>query len=93
MIIVRFTSEDEALAMAHNTSSGLAAYFFTAELQQAWKVAKALQVGMVAVNEASLSSPQVAFGGIKASGFGREGSYHYGIEEFTYTKTICFANC
>lgn len=48
---------------------------------------------MVAVNDASVSSPEVAFGGIGDSGFGREGSHHHGLQEFTYTKTVCFGKC
>nr|CAD7568405.1 unnamed protein product [Timema californicum] len=79
----KFKSEEEAIAIANNTKSGLAGYFYTNEITQAWRVAKALEVGMVGINEGVISSAEAPFGGIKESGFGREGSHH-GIEEFSY---------
>ncbi|XP_054285958.1 succinate-semialdehyde dehydrogenase, mitochondrial-like [Macrosteles quadrilineatus] len=92
VVVMPFTTEEEALKLAHNTSYGLAAYMFTQDIQQAWRVAKALDVGMVGVNDPVLSTVQVAFGGVRQSGLGREGS-HLGIQEFTFVKTICFGNC
>nr|CAD7407947.1 unnamed protein product [Timema cristinae] len=85
----KFKSEEEAIAIANNTKSGLAGYFYTNEITQAWRVAKALEVGMVGINEGVISSAEAPFGGIKESGFGREGSHH-GIEEFSYVKYLCF---
>lgn len=79
------------LQQANSTSRGLAGYFFSNDLSQAWRVAKKLEVGMVGINESLISSAEIAFGGIKESGIGREGS-HYGIEEFTYVKSLCFGN-
>nr|CAD7599685.1 unnamed protein product [Timema genevievae] len=85
----KFKSEEEAIALANNTKSGLAGYFYTNEITQAWRVAKALEVGMVGINEGVISSAEAPFGGIKESGLGREGSHH-GIEEFSYVKYMCF---
>ncbi|KAG8269361.1 Succinate-semialdehyde dehydrogenase, mitochondrial [Homalodisca vitripennis] len=91
VVCIRFSTEEEALLQANDTSRGLAGYFFTNDLSQAWRVAKRLEVGMVGINESLISSAEIAFGGIKESGIGREGSY-YGIEEFTYVKSLCFGN-
>uniref|UniRef100_A0A1B6JJ46 Aldehyde dehydrogenase domain-containing protein n=1 Tax=Homalodisca liturata TaxID=320908 RepID=A0A1B6JJ46_9HEMI len=91
VVCIRFSTEEEALQQANDTSRGLAGYFFTNDLSQAWRVAKRLEVGMVGINESLISSAEIAFGGIKESGIGREGS-HYGIEEFTYVKSLCFGN-
>ncbi|XP_054287033.1 succinate-semialdehyde dehydrogenase, mitochondrial-like isoform X1 [Macrosteles quadrilineatus] len=91
VVCMRFSTEGEAVQQANNTSRGLAGYFFTNDVSQAWRVAKNLEVGMVGINESLISSAEIAFGGIKESGLGREGSHH-GIEEFTYIKSLCFGN-
>lgn len=89
--IIKFTTEEDALALANSATTGLAGYFFSEDISQIWRVAKQLEVGMVGVNEGSISCAEGAFGGIKESGIGREGS-HYGIDEYTYVKYVCFGN-
>lgn len=79
------------MTVANNTRHGLAGYFFSNDIPQLWRVAKELAVGMVGINEGMISTAEAAFGGIKESGIGREGSHH-GIDEFTYTKYMCFGN-
>uniref|UniRef100_A0A1A7X2B3 Succinate-semialdehyde dehydrogenase, mitochondrial n=3 Tax=Iconisemion striatum TaxID=60296 RepID=A0A1A7X2B3_9TELE len=87
--IIRFETEEEALAIANGTDVGLAGYFYSQDVGQIWRVAEALEVGMVGVNEGLLSTPEAAFGGIKQSGLGREGS-KYGIHEYLEVKYMCF---
>lgn len=87
--IIPFRTEEEAVGIANSTKSGLAGYFFSENVGQIWRVARAIEVGMVGVNEGIISCTEAAFGGIKESGFGREGSHH-GTDEFTYLKYICF---
>lgn len=86
--VFRFTDEDAVVAAANATSAGLAAYVFTRDLDRMWRVAEALETGMVGVNEGLISNEVAPFGGIKESGVGREGS-KYGIEEFLNLKYIC----
>jgi succinate-semialdehyde dehydrogenase/glutarate-semialdehyde dehydrogenase len=83
--LFRFHSEEEAVRMANDTPFGLAAYFFTRDLGRCWRVAEALEYGIVGVNEGITSTEIAPFGGWKESGIGREGSHH-GIEEFLETK-------
>lgn len=85
--VYEFTDEAEAIQLANNTEYGLAAYFYARDLGRVFRVAEALEYGMVAVNEAILSTEVAPFGGIKESGFGREGSF-YGIEEYVETKYV-----
>ncbi len=85
--LFRFHTEEEAIATANDTPSGLASYFFTKDLGRAWRVSEALEYGMVGVNEGVISSELAPFGGVKESGLGREGSHH-GIEEFVELKYI-----
>jgi len=82
-----FRSESEAIAQANDTQYGLAAYLFTRDLSRAWRIMEALQYGMVGVNDTVISAPQAPFGGIKCSGFGREGSRH-GIEDYLNLKYV-----
>ena len=84
---MRFGTEDEALTIANATSTGLAAYCYTQDIGRAWRVAEALEVGMVGINEGIISTPVAPFGGIKESGLGREGS-KYGIDEYLEIKYI-----
>lgn len=90
-IIIKFKSEEEGVAIANSTRRGLAGYFYTEDVRQAWRVAKNLEVGMVGVNESLISAAEAAFGGIKESGMGREGSKH-GLDDFMYIKYICFGS-
>jgi succinate-semialdehyde dehydrogenase/glutarate-semialdehyde dehydrogenase len=83
--LFRFKTEQEAVRMANDTPFGLAAYFFTRDLGRCWRVAEALEYGIVGVNEGITSTEIAPFGGWKESGIGREGSHH-GIEEFLETK-------
>ena len=83
--LFRFNSEEEVLAQANDTEYGLAAYLFTRDLGRAFRMMKALEFGMVAVNEGMLSTPEAPFGGVKDSGVGREGS-HYGVDDYLNIK-------
>lgn len=86
--IVKFESEAEAITLANNTPFGLAAYFFTKDNARTWRVAEALEVGVVGINTGLISYEGAPFGGVKESGVGREGSKH-GIEEFLEIKYLC----
>jgi len=88
--IFTFEDEAEAISIANNTEYGLAAYVFTRSLARAWRVSEALECGMVGVNSGLISSATVPFGGIKQSGYGREGS-KYGLEDYTELKYLCMA--
>ncbi|CAH2396549.1 NAD-dependent succinate-semialdehyde dehydrogenase [Mesorhizobium ventifaucium] len=83
--VCKFETEEEAVALANDTPSGLAAYLYSRDIGRCWRVAEALEVGMVGVNEGLLATELAPFGGVKESGLGREGS-HYGIEEFVEAK-------
>ncbi|TWB12818.1 succinate-semialdehyde dehydrogenase/glutarate-semialdehyde dehydrogenase [Nitrospirillum amazonense] len=87
----RFTTEAEAVALANDTTSGLAAYAFTRDLNRFLRVSEALDFGMVGINTAAISTEVAPFGGIKESGLGREGSRH-GIEEYLDLKYTCVGN-
>jgi len=86
--IFRFSSDAEAIKMANDTEFGLASYFYSRDICRVWKVAEALEYGMVGVNTGLVSTEVAPFGGMKESGIGREGS-KYGIEEFIEVKYIC----
>ncbi|EKZ9178952.1 NAD-dependent succinate-semialdehyde dehydrogenase [Vibrio vulnificus] len=83
--LFRFKDEAEVLERANDTESGLAGYFYTRSLGRAWRVADALEVGMVGINEGLISTAAAPFGGIKESGLGREGSRH-GMDEYLEMK-------
>jgi succinate-semialdehyde dehydrogenase / glutarate-semialdehyde dehydrogenase len=83
--LFRFKTEEDAIRMANDTEFGLACYFYTRDLGRVWRVAEALEYGMVGINEGIISTELAPFGGVKESGIGREGS-HYGVEEFTEIK-------
>jgi succinate-semialdehyde dehydrogenase/glutarate-semialdehyde dehydrogenase len=87
--ITRFTTDAEAVALANDTQFGLAAYFYTRDLSRAWRVAEALETGMVGINAVALANEAAPFGGVKESGIGREGS-KYGIEEWIESKFCLF---
>jgi succinate-semialdehyde dehydrogenase/glutarate-semialdehyde dehydrogenase len=83
--LFRFETEAEAIAAANATPFGLAAYFYARDIGRVWRVAEALEFGIVGINEGLISTELAPFGGVKESGIGREGSHH-GIEEFLEIK-------
>jgi len=85
--VARFTHEREAIELANNTQYGLAAYFFTRDASRLWRVAEALEFGIVAANDARPSTAQAPFGGMKRSGIGREGG-RYAMDEYTELKYL-----
>lgn len=87
--VIRFETEEEAVGVANAANVGLAGYFYSQDVGQIWRVAEALEVGLVGVNEGLLSTPEATFGGVKQSGLGREGS-KYGIDEYLEVKYMCF---
>ena len=82
-----FIDEDEAIAAANDTEYGLVAYVYTRDLKRALRVCERLETGMVGLNQGIVSNAQAPFGGVKQSGFGREGG-HEGIEEYLETKYV-----
>lgn len=86
--IFKFETDEEGIALANRTEYGLAGYFYSRDIGRVWRIAEALEVGMVGVNTGMITTELAPFGGIKESGLGREGS-KYGIEEYVETKYIC----
>jgi succinate-semialdehyde dehydrogenase/glutarate-semialdehyde dehydrogenase len=86
--LFRFETEAEAIRMANDTEFGLASYFYTRDLARSWRVSEALEYGIVGVNTGLISTEVAPFGGVKESGFGREGS-KYGILDYTELKYVC----
>ena len=86
--LFRFTSEQEAIAMANDTEFGLAAYLYTRDLARSWRVSEALEYGIVGLNTGLISTEVAPFGGVKESGTGREGS-KYGLLDYTEIKYVC----
>jgi len=86
--LIHFKTEAEGVAMANDTPFGLAAYFYTTDYARSWRVAEALECGIVGLNEGLISTEVAPFGGVKESGIGREGS-KYGIEDYIEVKYIC----
>jgi len=86
--VFRFHTAEEAIAMANDTPSGLAAYLYATDYRRIWHTLEGLEYGMVGVNEGLISSELAPFGGVKESGLGREGSHH-GLDEFTELKYVC----
>lgn len=87
--LIRFKDEDEAVAIANDTPFGLAAYFFTKDVNRAWRVAERIEAGMVSINDGIFSNEVIPFGGVKESGLGREGGVE-GLEEYLETKFVNF---
>jgi succinate-semialdehyde dehydrogenase/glutarate-semialdehyde dehydrogenase len=83
--LFRFKTEEEAIEMANATEFGLACYFYARDIGRVWRVAEALEYGMVGINEGIISTAEAPFGGVKESGLGREGSHH-GVEEYLEMK-------
>ena len=86
--VIPFEDEEDAVRMANDTQFGLASYFYANDLSRVWRVAEALEYGMVGINTGLISNASAPFGGVKASGLGREGS-KYGIDEYMETKYLC----
>ncbi|GAM04044.1 MAG: NAD-dependent succinate-semialdehyde dehydrogenase [Pseudomonadota bacterium] len=86
--VIRFTDEAEAIAMANDTEFGLASYFYASDMSRVWRVAEALEAGMVGINTGLISTEVAPFGGVKQSGLGREGS-HYGLDDYMELKYLC----
>lgn len=89
--LFRFDTEEEVIHLANATTAGLAAYFYSNHLERVWRVAEALEYGMVGVNTGLISTEVAPFGGIKQSGIGREGS-KYGIDDYIELKYICMGS-
>ncbi|PMS28848.1 succinate-semialdehyde dehydrogenase I [Paraburkholderia rhynchosiae] len=88
--LFRFSSDDEVIRFANDTEFGLASYFYSRDIGRVWRVAEALEYGMVGVNTGLISNEVAPFGGVKQSGMGREGS-HYGIDDYVVVKYLCMA--
>ena len=89
--VFRFGSEAEVVELANATPYGLASYFYSNDIDRMWRVAAALESGVVGINEGVFASEAAPFGGIKDSGYGREGS-RYGLDEYMHTKYLCQGN-
>jgi succinate-semialdehyde dehydrogenase/glutarate-semialdehyde dehydrogenase len=87
--LFRFRTEADAISLANDTEFGLAAYFYGRDICRAWRVAEALEYGMVGINTGLISTEVAPFGGVKESGLGREGS-KYGTDEYLEIKYLCF---
>ena len=88
--VARFHTEAEAVALANDSPVGLAAYIFSRDVGRIWRVAEALETGMVGANTGLISTEAAPFGGVKASGLGREGA-RYGLEDYLEIKYLCLA--
>jgi len=86
--LIKFETEDEVIALANDSDMGLAGYFFSRDVGRVWRVAEALEVGMVGSNTGLITDASIPFGGVKQSGLGREGGH--GIQEYLHEKLIVF---
>ncbi len=86
--LFRFATEEQGIAMANDTEFGLACYFYARDLGRVWRVAEALETGIVGINTGIISTEVAPFGGVKESGVGREGS-KYGMDDFLEIKYLC----
>lgn len=86
--LLRFSDDDEVVRLANDTESGLAAYFYSRDIARVWRIAEALEYGMVGINTGLISNEVAPFGGVKQSGLGREGS-RYGIDDYLVIKYLC----
>jgi succinate-semialdehyde dehydrogenase/glutarate-semialdehyde dehydrogenase len=87
--LIAFRDDAEVIELANRTEFGLASYFYSRDIGRVWRVAEALEYGMVGVNTGLITTEVAPFGGMKQSGLGREGS-KYGVEEFVEVKYVCF---
>jgi succinate-semialdehyde dehydrogenase/glutarate-semialdehyde dehydrogenase len=86
--ITRFETEADVTRAANDTPFGLAGYFYATDVRRIWRMAEALQTGLVGVNEGALAAEAAPFGGVKESGYGREGSVH-GLDDYMHLKYVC----
>ena len=86
--LFRFSTEEQAIALANDTQYGLCGYFYSRDVGRIWRVAEALEYGIVGINEGIISTEVAPFGGVKESGIGREGA-HYGLDEYLEVKYLC----
>jgi succinate-semialdehyde dehydrogenase/glutarate-semialdehyde dehydrogenase len=86
--LIRFRDEEDVVYQANDTPYGLAAYFYSRDIARIWRLADRLETGIVGINEGAVASEAAPFGGIKESGYGREGS-RYGLDEYLHTKYLC----
>jgi succinate-semialdehyde dehydrogenase / glutarate-semialdehyde dehydrogenase len=86
--LTRFQNDSDAIRLANSTEFGLAAYFYSNDLRRVWRIAEAIECGMIGINTGTISIAPAPFGGIKSSGMGREGS-KYGIDEYVQIKFLC----
>lgn len=86
--VSRFDTEAQVIADANDTPYGLAAYFYSTDIRRVWRVADALESGIVGINEGALAAASAPFGGVKESGYGREGS-RYGLDDYMHVKYLC----
>jgi len=89
--VFRFKSEQDAIDAANNTEFGLASYFYTRDVGRIFRVAEALEYGMVGINAGVIATEHVPFGGVKQSGLGREGSHH-GMDDYVEIKYLCLGD-
>ncbi|RBP83454.1 NAD-dependent succinate-semialdehyde dehydrogenase [Marinomonas rhizomae] len=89
--LFRFRSEQEVIEAANNTPFGLAGYFYSNDIKRVWRVSNKMQTGIVGINEGAIASETAPFGGVKESGYGREGS-RYGLDDYMDTKYLCQGN-
>jgi succinate-semialdehyde dehydrogenase/glutarate-semialdehyde dehydrogenase len=87
--LMKFDTDDEVVKLANGTEFGLASYFYSRDVQRVWRIAEALENGIVGINEGIISTEVAPFGGVKESGIGREGS-KYGLDEYLVLKYLCF---
>jgi len=86
--VIKFDTDADAIRMANDTEFGLAAYFYAQNLKRVWRVAEAIEAGIVGINTGLISTAVAPFGGVKQSGLGREGS-KYGIDDYLEIKYLC----
>jgi succinate-semialdehyde dehydrogenase/glutarate-semialdehyde dehydrogenase len=87
--VTKFKTEEEVIQLANDTPFGLASYFYGRDYARIWRVAEALEYGMVGINTGMISTTVAPFGGVKQSGFGREGS-KYGMDDYLVMKYLCW---
>lgn len=89
--VFRFSTEEEAMRAANDTEFGLASYFYSRDIGRIYRVAEALEYGMVGINVGIIASEHVPFGGVKQSGLGREGSHH-SMDDYLEIKYLCIGD-